>query len=290
MRPGIGLLASLALLVAGISGLPAHAVAGTRRIPKGFAYAAEIQATIRYDGTYQRSSETDVPCSNGETEVTLASTEAQTLHFDRTVYFSHITVPVVKLQELGMASARLGLSPTVTSPGKFRSDRSTMDFEANLPVGDPTSEGCHTQKVDCHWGVQGVPAGSFQTIASRGNGFLPISWFISVLGTNSFSGEDCPVATGAQELDTQLHQADTLFTAIDVGGFPEVAIDRDKLGDFRELKQRANVSFAQDLSGGSNTNCSGEEASTACAQSVTGTARIKLRRIRLYRTKRAYAK
>jgi hypothetical protein len=290
MRRQTGLLALLVSLGVGIACLPAHAAAKGGVLPKGFAYAAEIQATINYDGTYHRGSETDVPCSDGVNEVTLASTETDTLHFDRTVYFSHITVPVVKLGELGKAAARLGLSPTATSPGKFRSDRSTMDFEANLPDGDPASEGCHTKPVNCHWGVQGAPVGSFQTISSRGDGFLPISWFISVLGTNSFIEEDCPIATGTEELDTQLHQADTLYTTIDVGSFPEVAIDRDKLGDFRELRHRTTVSFVQDLSGGSNTDCRGEEGATRCAQSVTGTARIKLRRIGLYRTKRAYAK
>jgi hypothetical protein len=280
----------LVFLGTGISVLPAHAVGAGGVIPKGFAYAAEIQATIKYDGTYRRSSETDTPCGDGVNEVTLAESDTEVLHFDRTVYFSHITVPVVTFSQLGRAAAHLGLSPTVTSPGKFRTDRSTMDLEMTVPIGDPVSEGCHTQKIDCHWGVQGAPVGSFQTIGSRGNGFLPTSWFIGVLGTNSFIEEDCPIATGAEELDTQLHNADTLFTAIDVGSFPEVAIDPDKLGDFRELDHRTRVSFVQDLSGGSNTDCSGQEATTKCSQSVIGTARIELHRIAFYRTKRAYSK
>jgi len=264
---------------------------GEGTLPRGFPYAAEISATIHYDGTYRRESQTDVPCNNGEDETTLNETETDTLHFKRTVFFSHITVPIVKPRELGASVAKLALSPTITSPGKIRSDESTMDYVAALPTGDAVSEGCHTANVTCHWGIQGGPEGVSQTIVSRTNGFLPENWFINALGSNFFIEDDCPVATGTEELTTQLHYADTLYTSIDdEPGFPEVAIDPQKLGDFTALRNHQNVPFVQPLTGGSNTNCSGQEGTRTCSQSVSGEAKITLHRIAFYRTKHPYIK
>ncbi|MCW2988077.1 MAG: hypothetical protein JWM24_1015 [Solirubrobacterales bacterium] len=285
-------MALFALLLASAGLMSLHASAapfGSGRLPKGFPYAAEIRATIEYDGTYQRNSVTDIPCNNGENETTLNGSEADTLHFKRTIIFSHITVPIAKPRELGASTAKLALSPTITSSGKLRSDRSTMDFKGALAIGDAVGEGCHTTNVTCHWEVQGAPAGVSQQLVSRTNGFLPEAWYINALGTNAFIEEECPVATGGEELDTQLHQAATLYLQTDdEPGFPEVAIDPKKLGDFHQLLHRQNLSFTQHIDGGSNTNCAGEEGTKTCSQSVSGSAKITLHRIAFYRTKHVY--
>ena len=248
---------ALTAVIVGLGGLTATvaeaAPFGEGVLPKGFPYAAEISATIHYDGTYRRASETDIPCSDGENETTLNETEVDTLHFSRTVFFSHITVPVVNPRALGASAARLALRPTATSTGKIRSDRSTMDFEGSLPIGDPVSEGCHTSKVTCHWDLQGAPDGVSQTIVSRSNGFLPESWFVNVLGSNSFL-EDEAGATGEEELSEQLNDAATLYLPIDdESGFPEVAINSQKLVDFDVLRDHEDVTFQQHLLGGTGT-------------------------------------
>jgi hypothetical protein len=182
------------LLVLGGAGAAAAGAPpfGGGTLPKGFPYAAEISATISYDGTYHRASESDVHCNNGEDEFTLDATEADTLHFRRTVFFSHITVPVAGPTELGASVARLALSPTIASPGKIKTDDSTMDFEGSLPSGDAVGENCHTEKASCHWDIQGAPAGVGQTILSRTDGFLPSP------GTSTRSGPTCSPPTNVR--------------------------------------------------------------------------------------------
>jgi hypothetical protein len=130
-----------------------------------------------------------------------------------------------------------------------------------------------------------------ETIVSRTDGFLPESWFINPLGINLFVTDECPVATGDQELTTQLHEADTLYLVTDAEpGFPEVAINPQKLVDFHILADHQNVTFKQHLLGGSGTDCAGQDGSRTCSQSVTGNATVTLHRIALYRTKHRYIK
>lgn len=280
-------LAALAFLATAAAVAAVAASAAADVIPKGFPYAAEIQVRVEYDGTYHRESETDIPCNDGENEVTLAGTETDDLHIERTVYFRHITVPVVKRGELGPAFGFLEVEPTVTTPGEFRDDRSTMDVKAAV-LGDPAT-GCHTTEIPCHWNVQAAPRSGLQMFEWRGGGFLPISWDISILGTNFFTEEGCATGTGgAEELDTMLHRAGTLYTTLDLGNFPEVAIDRNQLGDFRELVHRRQVSFVQRLPSGLNTLCAGEEGTKTCTQGVSGRAKIFIKRLFLYRTKKEY--
>jgi hypothetical protein len=60
-------LFALLLVLGGAGAAEAGAAPfGEGTLPKGFPYAAEISATISYDGTYHRASSTDVPCNDGK--------------------------------------------------------------------------------------------------------------------------------------------------------------------------------------------------------------------------------
>ena len=279
-------LGAVALLVLAGSA----AAARSRRLPKGYPYAAEIQASINYDGTYSLERRSTQPCSTGEGEVKIRISENATVHFSRTLYFSHITVPVATPGELGKAATKLGLKPTVTSPGKIKNDRSSMDLNDELAVPNPGSEGCVTAPVNCHWDLAPVPSGILQAINTHDHGFLPVSWSIGVLGVNATVAEECAVTTGSAELSVLLHEAARLHPS-GLENFPEVTISRALGGDFHRLQHNKIVEFNLNL----NTPVSGagdcarrvsEEES--CTDSVTGTANVKLRRLALYQSKRSY--
>lgn len=280
-------LAAVALLA--LAGTAAGARSG--RLPKGFPYGAEIQATIEYDGTYSLARRSTQPCGTGGGEVRkIPLHENQSIHFDRTLYFSHITVPVATPNELGTAAAKLGLKPTVTSPGKIKNDRSSMDVEDELAVPNTESEGCVTMPVNCHWDMAPVPSSILQELNTHDHGFLPVSWSISVLGSNSTIAEECPVTNGADELTVLLHEAARLYPS-GLVNFPEVTISRALGGDFHRLQRSKVVEFNLNLNtpatgtGDCATRVSEEES---CSDSVTGTAHVKLRRLALYESKRAY--
>jgi hypothetical protein len=279
-------LAAVALLVLAGSAAGAR----SRRLPKGFPYAAEIQATIEYDGTYALTRRSTQPCGTGEGEVKIPLHENESVHFERTLYFSHITVPVATPGELGKAAARLGLKPTVTSPGKIRNDRSSMDLEDELAVPNTESEGCVTAPVNCHWDLAAIPSGILQQINTHDHGFLPVSWSISVLGSNATIAEECPVTTGANELSVLLHEAARLYPS-GLQNFPEVTVSRALGGDFHRLQRNRVVEFNIKLNtpASGTGDCArrvGEEES--CSDSVTGTAHVRLRRLALYQSKSSY--
>ena len=289
----ITVAATLGLVVAAAMALAGGAVAkGRRTLPAGFPYAAEIQATIRYDGTYTRDTAATVPCgtSSDGTTITAPVRTHETVHFDRTLFFSHITVPVASPGELGKAAAKLGLEPTVTTPGRIKDDHSSMELEYTSTENE--NEACRaTPPATCNWPLLPVPDTAMQTIVTHDDGVLPAYWTISVLGENSTTG-DCPVNNGTDQLSAMLEDAGNLYPPSLAEGFPDVTISRALGGDFHRLQSHPRVSFTINLStpAAGPANCSShlnpEEGS--CTNGVTGRAEIELRRLFLYKSKKSY--
>ncbi len=273
------------LAVAGIA-----AAKGTSNLPAGFPYAAEIQATIEYDGTYSYETRGYERCgvSQDGSEIIIPGTDYGTLHIQRTLRFSHITVPVATKKELGAATAHLAVKPTVTTKGRIEDDHSAMDYDYTVAVGE--NEECHPVSGSCHWEVTPLPSSTLETIVAQDNGFLPRSWTISVLGANATDGE-CPVATGPDQLSAMLEEASTLYPADLDENFPEVTISSAVGQEFHRLQRAENVNFKVDLatpsSGSADCPLTSEETET-CTHGVTGTAKVRLRRLFLYESKHAY--
>lgn len=146
-------MATLALIVLAITATAPAAAEGHGTLPAGFPYAAEIQATIRYDGTYSYTTSGFERCGVGADgqEIIVPGNDYDTLQFRRTLYFSHMTVPVATAKELGAAAGRLGVRPTITTKGKVKDDHSAMDIEYTVAVGE--NEECHPVSGSCHWEV-----------------------------------------------------------------------------------------------------------------------------------------
>ncbi|HVO55211.1 MAG TPA: hypothetical protein VMT37_12445 [Solirubrobacterales bacterium] len=284
--------AAVTLLAAGLLVLAGSAAARpARRLQKGFPYAAEIQAEIQYDGTYEVNRRSFQPCSSGEEVVRVPISERHQVHIERTVFFRHITVPVATPGELGKAAAKLGLQPTVTTPGRIKNDHSSMDLEDELVVPNPESEGCHQAPVNCHWELAPLPSGAFQEIAAHDHGFLPVFWSISVLGSNTTIEEECPVTNGSSELAAQLTESGKLYPK-GLENFPEVTISRPLASDFHRLQHQKSVEFQVSLdtpqSGTANCATHFSEEEETCTHGVSGTAYVKLKRLFLYKSKQSY--
>jgi hypothetical protein len=278
-------LATVFLAVAG-----AASAKDASSLPKGSPYAAEIQARIEYDGTYSYATSGFERCGVSEDghEIIIPGTDYDTLNFQRTLYFSHITVPVASAKELGAAAARLTVKPTVTSKGKVEDDHSTMDIDYTVAEGE--NEACHPVSGSCHWELIPLPSSTLETIVAHDNGFLPVSWGISVLGVNTPDGS-CPVTDGTEQLTAMLEEAGRLYPP-DLGeNFPEVTISSGVGEEFHRLLHAEHVSFKVGLatppSGSTSCPLTSEEMET-CTHGVTGTAKVTLRRLFLYKTKKAY--
>jgi len=275
-----------------------HAAAGVAAakhqsvLPKGFPYAAEIQAKIEYDGTYSFKATGIQPCgvtADGQ-DINMPASTQDTLHIQRNLFFSHITVPVATPKELGNSVWRLGIKPTVTTKGKIENDRSSMDDQ--YMTTEAENEECHSVTGACHWEVIPLPSSALETFAAHDNGFLPVTWGISVLGVNTVEGQ-CAVEDGSDELSTLLEDAATLYPPDLDENFPEVILSGGVGEHFHRLQKAEKVHFkvnlAMPVSG--PTTCpltyDGEET---CTHGVTGTAKVTLRRLFLYRTKQAYLK
>jgi len=273
-------------VVAGTAGAARSSI-----LPKGFRYAAEIQARVNYDGTYKISQTGFQRCSTGEGETKVATREEATLHIDRVATFSHITVPVALPDELGKAVGKLGLQPTITTPGKISQDHSTLDVEDTLAVPNPESEGCRSEAVVCHWDLSAIPNSGIQEITAHDLGEKITSWAINVLGVNSATGPPCAVGSGEDALTAALADSKKLYPQ-GLTNFPEVVISRALGNDFHQLLGKSHVSWDPpiDTPTSGTLNCAthlNEEEET-CTHSVTGHASVELRRLFFYRTKQAY--
>lgn len=284
----LGLVSVLAVLLSALL----SAAAGARTpLPKGFPYAAEIQATIRYDGTYTRDWNASVPCgarADGS-EIRVPAHSHLVLHFERTLFFRHITVPVALPSELGKAVARLGLEPEVTTPELVKSDHSVLENEFTATEGE--NEACHeTPVATCFWSLVPLPNSTVTQIFSHDDGAAPAYWTIGVLGNNALTGE-CPTEEGSKLLSATLENAGGLYPPALLEGFPEVTISRVLGTDFHRLQTHTRSSFQVDVSvpaqGTSNCASASTEAET-CTHGVSGRAEIELRRLFLYKSKHAY--
>jgi len=278
-------IAAVALLLAAGSATARH----SSTLPKEFPYAAEIQATIEYDGTYTYATTGFERCgvtADGH-DINMPGSSRQTLHFQRTLRFSHITVPVASAKELGAAVGRLAVKPTVTDKGRIEDDHSTMDIAYTVAEGE--NENCHAVSGSCHWELIPLPSSTIETVVAHDNGFIPVSWGISVLGVNTPDGS-CPVADGTGQLSALLEEAGHLYPEPDEN-FPEVTISSVVGQEFHRLQHAESVQFKVDLntpdSGSTECPSASEEVET-CTNGVTGTATVKLHRLFLYKTKKAY--
>lgn len=291
---GIAAIAVLAVIAFALPGAaPAGAAAkGRDKLPAGFPYAAEIQATINYDATYTRDTTATVSCGTSAEGATVTAPVRthETVHIDRTLYFSHITVPVATPRELGKAAGRLGLEPTVTTRGVIKNDHSSMELEYTSTEGE--NEACRpTAPATCYWSLLPVPGSTTQAIVAQNKGTRPTDWLVSVLGDNSTTG-DCAVNDGPHQLAALLANARHLYPPALAEGFPDVVISRGLSGDFRRLRDDPREQFELNLSvpEGTTANCSthlNPEEGT-CADGVTGRAEVKLRRLFLYKSKQSY--
>ncbi len=282
----------MTLAAAGLLVLAGAAAARpARRLQKGFPYAAEIQAEVQYDGSYELNRRSYQPCSSGEEVTRVPISERHLVHFERNVFFRHITVPVATPGELGKAAAKLGLNPTVTTPGKIKNDHSSIDLQDELVVPNPESEGCHNAPVSCHWELAPLPGGAFQEIVAHDHGFLPVFWTINVLGANAPIEEECPITNASAELSAQLTESGKLYPK-GLENFPEVVISRPLGGDFHRLQSHKTVEFQVNLdtpqSGPASCSTHFSEEEETCTHQVTGTAYVKLRRLFLYKSKQSY--
>ncbi|MBS1890391.1 MAG: hypothetical protein JST59_03805 [Actinobacteria bacterium] len=274
-----------ALLVAAGSATAKH----SSTLPAEFPYAAEISATIEYDGTFSYAVTGFERCGvtqDGQ-DMNVPSSADETLHFKRTLNFSHITVPVATAKELGAAAGLLGVKPTVTTKGKIEDDHSTMDIA--YTVGEGENDLCHDVSGTCHWELIPLPSSTIESVTAHDNGFLPVSWGISVLGVNTPDGS-CPVADGTGQLSAMLNEAGTLYPEPGEN-FPEVTISRGVAADFHRLQHAERVSFKVNLnapvSGTTSCPLSSEEMES-CTDGVKATATVHLHRLFLYKSKHAY--
>lgn len=269
----------------------AAGAAGSSTLPQGFRYAAEIQATVHYDGAYSIHQTGYQRCPTGEGETKVPTREDETLHIARTATFSHITVPVATPHELGKAAAKLGLKPTITTPGKISQDYSTLDIEDSLVVPNPEAEGCKTESVNCHWDLRAAPGSGIEEIAAHDFGDQVFSWDINLLGVNQESGEPCSISSGSDALTGALANSRKLYPN-GLTNFPEVVVSRALGGDFHKLLHQSRVGFNPPInapaSGASNCSVSLSEEAGICSHSVTGTADVQLHRLFFYKTKQAY--
>ncbi|MBS1881014.1 MAG: hypothetical protein JST31_15995 [Actinobacteria bacterium] len=282
---------AFAVAAAALAGA-AMASKGGGTLPAGFPYAAEIQATIRYDGTYTRDTTSTVACgtSSEGTTVTAPVRTHETVHFDRTLFFRHITVPVATPGELGRAAAKLGLEPTVTTPGQIRNDHSSMELEYTSTEGE--NEACRpTAPATCFWSLLPVPSSAMQAIVAHHNGVVPAFWTVSVLGANSTTG-DCPVNNGPDQLSALLEDAGQLSPPALAEGFPNVTISHGLSSDFHRLKTQPRVRFEVNLdlpaSGSSNCSTNLNPEQGTCTNGVTGRAEVELHRLFFYESKKPY--
>ena len=188
---------------------------GSRTLPRGFPYAAEIQATIRYDGTFSIRETGYTPCSNSEGEmVKVPQGSHTTLHFKRTLFFRHITVPVATPAELGGAASKLVVKPTITTHGEIKNDASAIIDESTAVKGEGgAGEPCHGVQENCNWALVPEPRTPYQELVVNDVGDEVKAWTLSVLGVNSTYpldqlNDNCQIADdGDVELSALLESA-----------------------------------------------------------------------------------
>lgn len=139
------------------------------RIPKGFAYAAEVRVSVEYDATFTRDATNDDPCgdANGnQIHQPIDAHEQEVL--DRTILFKHITVPVVPESALGAAAARLALPAIITDPGRVTSEHSTYELSGDT-LDQSTCPGTKA-KYKCTGTIYN-PTGIYSVLSSSADGY-----------------------------------------------------------------------------------------------------------------------
>ncbi|MBS1883061.1 MAG: hypothetical protein JSS97_08915 [Actinobacteria bacterium] len=293
-RKALGAAVAVMVALAAVGVVAASAGAARSHIlPQGFRYAAEIKAKVTYDGTYKIHQAGFQRCSTGEGETKVPTHEEATLHIDRVATFSHITVPVALPDELGKAVAKLGLQPTITTPGKISQDHSTLDIEDSLAVPNTESEGCRAETVVCHWDLSAAPGSGLEEITAHDLGDKLTTWAINVLGVNRVTGPPCAVGEGGGELSTVLADSKKLYPE-GLTNFPEVVISTALGNHFHQLLDKPRLSFNPVIntpeSGSANCATHLNEEEESCTNSVTGTTAIELHRLFFYKTKQAYSR
>lgn len=277
-------LAALALAAIALLLTWASADASARgTIPKGFAYAAEIRVTIDYDGTFTRDRTFDGSCSDGQGNTfDQQSSDHESEHLDRTAVYRQITVPIVTPRALGAAAKRLALKPTATTPGRVTSDRSSYEL-SGVQLAQFANQCPYTkQPYDCKGTITNL--GNLDAeLLSNDHGFDPEAFVLPVFSRQIADPGSCAALDDngqlAAELGEDAAQADREWAAVEVNS----SVDQK----FRILQTESDVVWKVPVK--ADGSCA-SEGQTTCTQSVTGTARITMKRLFLYKTRRSYAK
>jgi hypothetical protein len=260
----------------------ASAAGAGGRIPKHFAYAAEIRVTLYvHYAKFSREETYKTVCTDGNgVNHTLTKSANEADDIGRTVVFKHITVPIVSPSQLGKAAARLALHPTVTDPGRVTSDHSTYQLSGKYEI----DTGCPGSLVpyDCR-GTLHDQGGLSSEMLSTVDGFRPDYFYLGYLGVEQARPDSC--SDGEEQI------ADMI--GIDAGQASKGTWGHITLSgpfskhDFYVLAHRRDYQFAENLS--HNAPCP-RTGQSSCTQSVEGTAEVKLHVLFYYYTKRSYAK
>jgi hypothetical protein len=273
---------ALGLALAALVASPAAYGRGT--IPKGYAYAAEARVTVVYDGVYQRDTDQlGVPCNNGD-QTSVAELPSREIYvLKRTVLFRHITVPVVPPGALGRAARRLALRPTITTPGTVTSELSGYSLTGSLlPNGESS---CATAPYSCKGSIANT--GGLTEVVSLGDrGFLPNLYELSIAGNQVANPVSCD-AGGVNDVLQQL-TTDAAFGTRNGEGFGLVVVQRGLAASFDALRRRSSFTISDRVRLHNPPSC--QMSGVTCSQEAFGTARVVLKRLFLYRTKRSYAK
>lgn len=253
---------------------------GKGRIPKGFAYAAEVSVSVEYDAVFTQDAVNDEPCGDaaGNTiDQHYDSHEQEDL--DRTIQFKHITVPVVPAGILGAAAPRLALKPTITDPGTVHSDFTTYDLSGTL-IGQDSCPGTTTD-YDCP-GTIFNPGKIYSVLISRQDGYDAETFELPVFSGQIADPLTCG-ATGANDIANMLGIAASAAHP----GWAGVILHSNLNPRLYALRTKAQVGWTVPVEGA--TPCAGN-GQVSCTQTVSGHATVTIKRLFLYRTKRSYAK
>jgi len=252
------------------------------RIPKGFAYAAEVRVTIDYDGTFTRDRTFDGQCSDGQGNTfDQQNSDHESEHIKRTAVYRQITVPIVSPASLGAAAGRLALRPTVTDPGKVTSDASSYELSGVQLVQLANQCPYTKQPYSCQGAITNI--GNIDgELLSKAHGYDPEAFVLPVFSRQVADPANCDALGDDQipvELGIDAEAADRTWAAVELNS----SVDQK----FRILQSEDNVVWKVPVTG--HGACESDGQST-CTQSVSGSARITMKRLALYRTRRSYAK
>ncbi len=274
-----GVIVAVVLLL-GATGTAVGKGHGNGRIPKHFAYAAEIRVIVGYDATFTQDASNDDPCGDADgNTVDQQTTSHEQEHLDRTILYKHITVPVVPESALGAAARRLALKPTITDPGTVQSDGSTYDLSGTL-IGQDSCPGTKT-RYDCP-GTITNPTKLDSVLISAGDGFTPEDYELPV-----FSNQIADPLTCAPISETDIANQLGIDASQAHPGWAEVILHTGLTPRFYALRTKPQVSWSVPVSGAEPCPDNG---ATSCRQTVTGQAHITMKKLFLYFTKGSYAK